>query len=132
MKIIVIACAGGATSSLLCTKVKKAAFESGYKCEFEYASVLDDINALEKYENDGLDLLILYGGAALFTRNCFSDEKLSKVKMAMIAPQMRHMMGDVEKECNRLSIPVSAIPMEDFGMMRGEKIFNQIKNQLKI
>lgn len=132
MEIVVIACAGGATSSLLCTKVKKAANQNGYECDFDFAQILDNESALKTFEEKGVELLILYGGAALFTKNYFSDEVLSKIKLAMIAPQMRHMMKEVEEECNRLSIPVSAIPMEDFGMMKGEKIFNQIKNQLKI
>ncbi len=132
MKIVVIACAGGATSSLLCSKVRKVAMENGYSCEFDFAQILDNDNMIKKLEESGLDLLILYGGAALFTKNSFSDEKLSLIKMAMIAPQMRHMMGEVEKECRRLSIPVSAIPMEDFGMMKSDKIFKQIKECLNL
>ncbi len=58
MNIIVVACAGGGTSSLLCTKIKKEAEDKGRICRYEGILEFKDRNKFDEYREKGVELLV--------------------------------------------------------------------------
>lgn len=93
-KTIMLVCAAGMSTSLLVTKMQKAAEEQG----------LDrDIFAVSSTE---------------------ADEVLARktVDVLLLGPQVRFMVDQFKEKVADKGIPVESIPMADYGMMNGPKV----------
>ncbi len=126
MEIVIIACAGGFTSSMFCDRLKKEAELKGISCEHTIAydkRVLDDI---KRCEEDGIDLLLIYSGAQILTMK-EALEGLKGLKLAFVAPQMAYMMDEILKKTENYNIQVKAIKKEEFGMMKVENVLRTIE-----
>lgn len=49
------------------------------------------------------------------------DERVDTADVILLGPQIRHMLGDVEKVVGG-KCPVEVIDMRDYGMIRGDKV----------
>lgn len=97
MKTIMLACAAGMSTSLLVTKMEKAAKEKKLKVEI-FANPVSEIDQILKEKN--IDYLLL-------------------------GPQVSFMKNDLIKKMEKYNIPVETIDMAAYGMMDGEKVLNQ-------
>lgn len=97
MKTIMLVCAAGMSTSLLVTKMKKAAEAQGIQA---------DIFAISAHE---IDLMI--------------EQK--NVDVLLLGPQVKYMQKQIESKLAGKDIPVEAINMQDYGMMNGEKVLGQ-------
>ena len=97
MKTIMLVCAAGMSTSLLVTKMKKAA---------EVQGIQADIFAISAHE---IDLMI--------------EQK--NVDVLLLGPQVKYMQKQIESKLAGKDIPVEAINMQDYGMMNGEKVLGQ-------
>ena len=90
-KTIMLVCAAGMSTSLLVSKMQKAAAADGVDAEIFATSAAD------------------------------ADSKLSEKnpQVLMLGPQVRYLEGQFK---DKLSIPVSVINMQDYGLMNGEKV----------
>lgn len=93
-KTIMLVCAAGMSTSLLVTKMEKAAEEKGLDV---------DIFANSANEADGV---------------------LAKkdVDVLLLGPQVRFMKAQFDKKMEGTGIPVDIINMQDYGMVNGEKV----------
>lgn len=96
---IMLICAAGMSTSLLVTKMNKAAQDMGDEVE---------IFALPLSEGEKL---------------------INTVDCVLLGPQVRYAKTDVEeilKECNK-NIPLDVIEMKDYGMMDGKSVYEFAK-----
>ena len=96
-KTIMLICNAGMSTSMLVTKMQKAA------------------------ETQGLDVDI-FAIAAAEAKNKLEQRKIDTV---LLGPQVRFMQKQFEEKLTPLGIPVEVINMTDYGMMNGEKVLNQ-------
>ena len=96
-KTIMLICNAGMSTSMLVTKMQKAA------------------------ETQGLDVDIFAIAAAEAT-NKLEQRKIDTV---LLGPQVRFMQKQFEEKLTPLGIQVEVINMTDYGMMNGEKVLNQ-------
>ncbi|OTO71646.1 MULTISPECIES: PTS sugar transporter subunit IIB [unclassified Enterococcus] len=96
-KTIMLICNAGMSTSMLVTKMQKAA------------------------ETQGLDVDIFAIAAAEAT-NKLEQRKIDTV---LLGPQVRFMQKQFEEKLTPLGIPVEVINMTDYGMMNGEKVLDQ-------
>lgn len=94
MITIKLFCAAGMSTSMLVTKMKKAAEAKGIEADIEAFSE----STLSKYL-DGLDA-------------------------ALLGPQVAYTLPNAKKICEPVGVPVAVIPTVDFGMMNGEKVLD--------
>lgn len=94
MKTIMLVCSAGMSTSLLVSKMQKAA---------EAKNIEADIFAVSASE---------------------VDETLGKKKIdvLLLGPQVRYMKSQFEKKLSGKNIPVDSINMQYYGMMNGEKV----------
>ena len=95
-KTIMLVCSAGMSTSLLVTKMRKAAEEKGLDYEIFAASATE---ADQNIENKVIDVLLL-------------------------GPQVRYMRSQYETKVAAKGIPVDVINMQDYGMMKGENVLN--------
>ncbi|HIZ82321.1 MAG TPA: PTS sugar transporter subunit IIB [Candidatus Mediterraneibacter pullistercoris] len=93
-KTILLACAAGMSTSLLVSKMQKAAEEQGIDADILTVPVseADDYAA-----NNHIDVLLL-------------------------GPQVRFMEADFRQKMEPKGVPVGVVPMADYGMMNGAKV----------
>lgn len=96
MKTIMLVCAAGMSTSLLVSKMEKAAAAKGIEA---------DIFAVSASEADA---------------NLASKD----VNVLLLGPQVRFMKSQFEKKVSDKNIPVDIINMQDYGMMNGEKVLD--------
>ena len=96
MKTIMLVCAAGMSTSLLVSKMEKAAAAKGIEA---------DIFAVSASEADA---------------NLASKD----VNVLLLGPQVRFMKSQFEKKVADKNIPVDIINMQDYGMMNGEKVLD--------
>lgn len=96
-KTIMLVCSAGMSTSLLVTKMQKAAEAKGIDSDIFAVSASDADNNLA---NNDVDVLLL-------------------------GPQVRFMKADFEKRLEPKGIPLDVINMADYGMMNGEKVLDQ-------
>jgi PTS system cellobiose-specific IIB component len=103
MKTIMLVCSAGMSTSLLVTKMQKAA---------ESQNIEADIFAVSASE---------------------VDENLAKkdVDVLLLGPQVRYMKAQFEKKLQDKNIPVDSINMQYYGMMNGEKVLEEALNLIK-
>lgn len=96
-KTIMLVCSAGMSTSLLVTKMQKAAFNQGLDAHIFAASASE---AETNLENNPVDVLLL-------------------------GTQVRYMKSDFEKRLSPKGIPTDVISMSDYGLMNGEKVLEQ-------
>ncbi|MGT2808109.1 PTS sugar transporter subunit IIB [Streptococcus iniae] len=93
-KTIALICAAGMSTSLLVSKMQKAALEKGIDVEiFAMATTEAD----EIIASRSIDVLLL-------------------------GPQVRFMLEQFKEKLEQKGVPVDVIPMKDYGMMDGAKV----------
>lgn len=97
MKTIMLVCAAGMSTSLLVTKMKKAA---------ENKDVDTDIFAIPASEMSTI----------IENKN---------VDVVLLGPQVMYMKKQLEAELSVKKIPIEAINVQDYGMMNGDKVLDQ-------
>ena len=102
-KTIMLACAAGMSTSLLVSKMQKAAEEAGIEAE-------------------------IFAVPASEAEDCANRQKID---VALLGPQVRFMEADFKKKMEPRRIPVGVIPMVDYGMMNGEKVLEFALGLLK-
>lgn len=103
MKTIMLVCAVGMSTSLLVSKMRRAAEERGIEVDIFAKSALQLESTIE---NKKIDILLL-------------------------GPQVSSMKKKFEASVGE-TIPVAAIDMKDYGMMNGEKVLNQALELIKL
>lgn len=96
-KHIMLVCSAGMSTSLLVTKMQKAAAEKE------------------------VDVDIFAVGASAVDEHIANNE----VDMMLIAPQVRFMTGQLEEKVKGKNIPVDVINMQDYGMVDGENVLQK-------
>ena len=102
-KTIMLVCNAGMSTSMLVTKMQKAALAKG------------------------LDVDIFATAAAAATNKIQEKE----IHTVLLGPQVRFMQKQFEEKLAPLGIPVDVINMTDYGMMNGEKVLDQAVNMIK-
>lgn len=102
-KTIMLACAAGMSTSLLVSKMKKAAEDAGIEAE---------IFAVPASEAED-----------------WADKQ--NIDVALLGPQVRFMEADFKNKMEPRGIPVGVIPMADYGMMNGQKVLEFALGLLK-
>lgn len=95
MKTIMLVCAAGMSTSLLVTKMEKAAEAQGVEAKIFALSASEADPEIEKGEID----------------------------VILLGPQVRFLLKQFEEKTVSLKVPVAVIDMQDYGMMNGEKVF---------
>ncbi|GBF10742.1 PTS sugar transporter subunit IIB [Tepidibacillus sp. HK-1] len=103
MKTIMLVCAVGMSTSLLVTKMRKAAETKGVEADIFAISASEIETTLE---NKKIDVLLL-------------------------APQVKFMKSQFESKLAGKNIPIDAINMQYYGMMNGDKVFEQAINLIE-
>lgn len=93
-KTIMLVCAAGMSTSLLVSKMQKAAEAKGLDADIFANSANEADGILEKKDVDVL----------------------------LLGPQVRFMRAQFEKKVEGKGIPVDVINMQDYGMVNGEKV----------
>lgn len=102
-KTIMLVCSAGMSTSLLVTKMQKAAETRGIDADIFAVSASDvDNNLAEK----NVDVLLL-------------------------GPQVRFMKSQFEQKLAPAGIPLDVINMADYGLMNGEKVLDQALSLMK-
>lgn len=102
-KTIMLVCSAGMSTSLLVTKMQKAAEAKGVDA---------DIFACSASEADQ------HLGA-------------KDVNVLLLGPQVRFMKAQFEQKLAPKGIPLDVINMSDYGMMNGEKVLAQAESLMK-
>ena len=102
-KTIMLVCSAGMSTSLLVTKMQKAAAARNYDSEIFAIAASDVDNNLATKD---IDVLLL-------------------------GPQVRFMKNDFAKKLEPKGIPLDVINMADYGMMNGEKVLDQAISLMK-
>lgn len=89
---IVLVCSAGMSTSLLVTKMEKAADDQGIEVKIKAVAEADLKNNI-----DGIDVILL-------------------------GPQVRYILKKVKAIVDPLGVPVDIINSMDYGMMNGEKV----------
>jgi len=100
---IMLVCAAGMSTSLLVSKMEKAAEEKGIDSEI-FATSANEADT--KLQNKDIDVLLL-------------------------GPQVRFMKSQFEQKVEGMNIPVDVINMQDYGMVNGEKVLQAAMDLLE-
>nr|WP_315529452.1 PTS sugar transporter subunit IIB [Carnobacterium maltaromaticum] len=96
-KTIMLVCSAGMSTSLLVTKMEKAAEARGIDAEIFAVSASE---ADSNLESKNIDVMLL-------------------------GPQVRFMKAQFEPKVAAKGIPLDIINMQDYGMMNGDKVLDQ-------
>ncbi|MGX7350817.1 PTS system, lactose/cellobiose family IIB component [Enterococcus canis] len=96
-KTIMLVCSAGMSTSLLVTKMQKAAEARGMDADIFAVSASDADNNLSAKD----------------------------VNVLLLGPQVRFMKSQFEQKLAPMGIPLDVINMADYGMMNGEKVLDQ-------
>jgi PTS system cellobiose-specific IIB component len=58
------------------------------------------------------------------------DQHVDEADCVLLGPQIRHMLADVKKVIDG-KCPVDVIPMQDYGMIRGDKVLKRALKMIK-
>ena len=94
-----LVCAAGMSTSLLVTKMEKAAAAMG-----------DEVEIFALPISEG-------------------EKRVGDVDCILLGPQVRFNLGKIKEEAAKVNpgLPVDVIDMKDYGMMNGEKVYNYAK-----
>lgn len=93
-KTIMLVCSAGMSTSLLVTKMQKAATEKNIEADIFAVAAGDADNSLAAKD----------------------------VNVLLLGPQVRFMLKQFQDKVKPMGIPVDIINMSDYGMMNGEKV----------
>ena len=102
-KTIMLVCSAGMSTSLLVTKMEKAAEARGIDAEIFAVSASE---ADSNLESKNIDVMLL-------------------------GPQVRFMKAQFEPKVAAKGVPLDIINMQDYGMMNGEKVLDQALSLMK-
>ncbi|WP_424685497.1 PTS sugar transporter subunit IIB [Enterococcus sp.] len=102
-KTIMLVCSAGMSTSLLVTKMQKAAEAKGMEADIFAVSASDADNSLEEKD----------------------------VNVLLLGPQVRFMKAQFEQKLAPKGIPLDVINMADYGMMNGEKVLEQAEKLME-
>ncbi len=102
-KTIMLVCSAGMSTSLLVTKMEKAAADRGIDAEIFAVSASDADNNIQS----------------------------KNVNVLLLGPQVRFMKAQFEQKLAPLGIPLDVINMADYGLMNGEKVLDQALSLMK-
>ena len=105
MKRIMLVCAAGMSTSLLVTKMEKAAEAEGLE---------SDIFAVSASEADSK-----------------LEDASKPVDVLLLGPQVRFMKAQFEQKLAPKGIPLDVINMQDYGMMNGAKVLEQAEKLMQ-
>ncbi len=94
MKKIVLACAGGLSTSILLSKMQKEAVKENLKIEI-IAIAEDKLKSV-----------------------------INSADCVLLGPQVGYMLEDLRSKYKSLNIPIDVIDIVDYGMMDGKKVLN--------
>lgn len=102
-KTIMLVCSAGMSTSLLVTKMQKAAEEKGLEAEIFAVSASE------------------------------ADQQLAtkSVDVLLLGPQVRFMKAQFEQKLASKGIPLDVIDMRNYGMMDGAKVLEQAEGLMK-
>lgn len=98
---IVLFCSAGMSTSLLVTKMEKAAAARGIEAS---------INAYPEAE---------------------TSKRVPGADVVLLGPQVRHALAKVKKVCDAHNVPIDVIAPRDYGLMNGEKVLDQALSLIK-
>lgn len=102
-KTIMLVCSAGMSTSLLVTKMEKAATARDMEAEIFAVSASDADNNLDS----------------------------KTIDVVLLGPQVRFMKAQFEKKLEGKDIPLEVINMQDYGMMNGEKVLERAIELMK-
>ncbi|MEF9936929.1 MULTISPECIES: PTS sugar transporter subunit IIB [Carnobacterium] len=102
-KTIMLVCSAGMSTSLLVTKMEKAAEARGIDAEIFAVSASEADSNLESKDID----------------------------VMLLGPQVRFMKAQFEPKVAAKGIPLDIINMQDYGMMNGDKVLDQALSMMK-
>ena len=102
-KTIMLVCSAGMSTSLLVTKMQKAAEDRGMEADIFAVSASEADTNLENKE----------------------------VNVLLLGPQVRFMKSQFETKLADKGIPVDVIDMKDYGMMNGEAVLGTALSLMK-
>ncbi|MEA9390239.1 PTS sugar transporter subunit IIB [Acerihabitans sp. TG2] len=91
---ILLCCVAGMSTSLLVTKIKKAAEAENIECEVS-AVAIDQLKS-----------------------------NIEGVNVVLLGPQIKYKLPEVKKICDEKNIPCDVINMVDYGLMNGKKVLD--------
>ena len=99
MKKIMLVCSAGMSTSLLVTKMEKAAQDVG-----------DEVEIFALPMSDGMS-------------------RIPNVDCILLGPQVRFNLGKIKEEADKVNpgLPVEVIDMKDYGMMNGVEVYAHAK-----
>ncbi|MGU8770669.1 PTS sugar transporter subunit IIB [Clostridium perfringens] len=100
MKTILLVCSAGMSTSLLVTKMQKAA------------------------ENQNFDVKIY----AVSASELLLEAESNSIDVILLGPQVRYMEDELKNREVLKNIPIAVINMIDYGMMNGEKVLEFAKD----
>ncbi|GGJ94150.1 PTS sugar transporter subunit IIB [Lentibacillus kapialis] len=100
MKNIMLVCSAGMSTSLLVTKMEKAAEEKGEEVT---------IFAVSEAE---------------------ASDHFEEIDMLLLGPQVRFLKDKLEKKLDAYHVPVQVIASVDYGMVNGEKVLESALEEL--
>lgn len=120
--LVYICCAGGATSSLFCSKIKKASNKDNILVD-DLMTILSDFGEIKnKYE-----YILAYGPAGFIRESSIRDYTLDKIiDLILVCPQVRYLVPSIKKVTEPYNIYCDFLDMKTFGTMNGEKALKDI------
>jgi cellobiose PTS system EIIB component len=100
MKTIVLVCAAGMSTSLMVSKMKKAAETKNIEADIFAISASEFGDTLEKKD----------------------------INVVLLGPQVKYMQKELASKLADKSIPIETINLQHYGMMNGEKVLEQALN----
>lgn len=100
MKNIMLVCSAGMSTSLLVTKMEKAAEEKG-----------EEVNIFAVSEAE-------------------ANNHFNEIDILLLGPQVRFLKAKLEKQLESYNVPVSVIDSVDYGMVNGEKVLESALKEL--
>lgn len=94
MKDIMLVCCAGMSTSLLVTKMEKAAIEDGIEVRIFAVSEME------------------------------APKHFDKIGVLMLGPQVRYLKGKLKKELEPKGVPVEVINSRDYGTMNGKAVLD--------
>lgn len=105
MKRIMLVCSAGMSTSLLVTKMEKAAADQGIETEIFAVSASEADDKIE--------------------------DKANPIDVLLLGPQVRFMKGQFEQKLAGTNVPLDIIDMKDYGMMNGEAVLQTAINLIE-
>lgn len=121
---ILLACAGGMSTSILAKNMVKAARDRGYKAEL--IGILSEKDYRDSLSVEA-DIMVCYTSVMALNYDTLKKSNGDEFDVFMLGPQSRFMMPRIEKireELNLPAVPNCVIDSELFGRGNGEAVLD--------